>query len=148
MSYEFAGSYENQVRAAKRLSIVLPLSLAIIFLLLYFQFRNVGVTLTIFSGVFVAWGGGFLMLWLYAQPWFLDADLLGANLRELFQVRAVQPERRGLGRLPRALRHRDRRRRRHGHPHQAVDGEHKPDSIDAIRKAVVEGGRSASAPRS
>ena len=87
VSYEFAGSYTNQVRAAKRLSIVLPLSLAIIFLLIYFQFRGVGVTLTVFTGVFVAWGGGFLMLWFYAQPWFLNAELFGTSLRELFQVR-------------------------------------------------------------
>ncbi len=86
VSYEFAGSYKNQVRAAKRLSVVLPLSLAIIFLLIYFQFRKVGVTLMIFTGVFVAWGGGFLMLWLYAQPWFLDITLLGTNVRELFRV--------------------------------------------------------------
>ncbi len=87
VSFDFAGSYKNQIRAAKRLSIVLPLSLAIIFLLLYFLFRKVTVTLMVFSGVFVAWGGGFLMLWLYAQPWFLDFNLLGVNLRELFQIR-------------------------------------------------------------
>lgn len=86
VSFEFSGSYKNQVRAAKRLSVVLPLSLAVIFLLIYFQFRKVGVTLMIFTGVFVAWGGGFLMLWLYAQPWFLDIDLLGTDLRGLFQV--------------------------------------------------------------
>ncbi len=86
VSYEFSGSYKNQVRAAKRLAIVLPLSLAVIFLLLYLQFRKVEVTLMVFSGVFVAWGGGFIMLWLYAQPWFLDASLLGTNLRSLFQI--------------------------------------------------------------
>ncbi|HED53191.1 MAG TPA: efflux RND transporter permease subunit [Phycisphaerales bacterium] len=85
--YEFAGSYENQIRAAKRLSIVLPVSLVVIFLLIYFQFKKVDVTLMVFSGVFVAWGGGFLMLWLYAQPWFLDVTILGTNLRELFQIR-------------------------------------------------------------
>lgn len=86
VSFEFAGSYKNQVRAAKRLSIVLPVSLAIIFLLLYFQFRQVSVTLMVFSGVFVAWGGGFLMLWLYAQPWFLDTSMGSVNLRALFQI--------------------------------------------------------------
>jgi Cu(I)/Ag(I) efflux system membrane protein CusA/SilA len=87
VSFEFAGSYENQVRATRRLSVVLPLALAIIFLLLYFHFRRVSTTVMVFTGVFVAWGGGFLMLWLYAQPWFLDAHLLGVDLRELFQVR-------------------------------------------------------------
>ncbi|RMH29746.1 MAG: efflux RND transporter permease subunit [Planctomycetota bacterium] len=85
--YEFAGSYENQVRAAQRLALVLPASLLVILLLLYLQFRRLSTTLFVFSGVFVAWGGGFLMLWLYAQPWFLDVSLMGVNLRELFQVR-------------------------------------------------------------
>jgi len=87
VSYEFAGSYENQVRATKRMTLVLPLALGIIFLLLYFQFRSVATTLMVFSGVFVAWGGGFLMLWLYGQTWFLDAAPFGIDLRELFQVR-------------------------------------------------------------
>lgn len=87
VSFDFAGSYKNQQRAQRRLAIVLPLSLTIIFMLLYFQFKEVSVTLMVFSGVFVAWGGGFTMLWLYAQPWFLDIDLLGTNLRELFQIR-------------------------------------------------------------
>ncbi|MFG0326142.1 MAG: efflux RND transporter permease subunit [Phycisphaerales bacterium JB037] len=140
VSFEFAGSYKNQVRAAERLSLVLPLSLAIIFLLIYFQFRGVGVTLMIFSGVFVAWGGGFLMLWLYAQPWFLDADLLGTNLRELFQIRpfnlsvAVWVGFLALFGIATddgvimATRIRQSFR------------ENRPDSIEAIRHAVVEGG--------
>lgn len=87
VSFEFAGAYKNQVRAAKRLSIVLPLSLAVIFLLLYLQFKKVSTTMMVFTGVFVAWGGGFIMLWLYAQPWFLDFEVLDVNIRELFQVR-------------------------------------------------------------
>ena len=87
VSYKFAGSYENQVRAARRMMIVLPLALGIIFLLLYLLFRSTAVALMVFSGVFVAWGGGFLMLWLYGQGWFLDAAPFGIDLRELFQVR-------------------------------------------------------------
>ena len=87
VSYEFAGAYENQVRAAKRMSVVLPLALGVIFLLLYFQFRSIGVTLMVFTGVFVAWGGGFMMLWLYGQEWFMNATPFGVDLRELFQVR-------------------------------------------------------------
>src|SRR5690606_40386162 len=43
--YEFSGNYENQLRAEKRLSIVVPLSLIAIFLILYFQFRSVATTL-------------------------------------------------------------------------------------------------------
>ena len=88
VSYKFAGSYENQVRAARRMMIVLPLALGIIFLLLYLLFRSTAVALMVFSGVFVAWGGGFLMLWLYGQGWFLDAAPFGIDLREIFQVRS------------------------------------------------------------
>lgn len=87
VSFTFAGSYENQVRSEKKLMVVLPLSLIIIFLILYFQFKNVPTTLLVFSGIFVAWAGGFLMLWLYGQDWFLDFTLFGTNLRDLFQVR-------------------------------------------------------------
>ncbi len=87
VSFDFAGSYKNQVRAAKRMSLVLPLSLGIIFLLLYLQFRSTATTLMVFSGVFVAWGGGFVMLWLYGQDWFLDGSPFGMDLRSLFQVR-------------------------------------------------------------
>lgn len=87
VSFEFSGSYKNQVRASRKLMVVMPLALGIIFLLLYFQFRRVSVTLMVFSGVFVAASGGFLMLWLYAQPWFLDVNLMGVNLRELLHIR-------------------------------------------------------------
>jgi len=38
VNYVFSGSYENQVRAEKRLSIIVPLVFLIIFLILYFQF--------------------------------------------------------------------------------------------------------------
>jgi len=89
VSYTFAGSYENQVRAARTLAVVLPLALFLIFLILYLQFRAVSTTLMVFSGVFVAWAGGFLMIWLYGTPWFLDFDVLGTNMRDLFQVGTV-----------------------------------------------------------
>lgn len=84
--YKFAGNYENQVRSEKRLMIVLPLALFIIFLILYFMFRSVTITMLVFSGVFVAWSGGFIMLWLYGQDWFLDFSVFGVDMRELFQV--------------------------------------------------------------
>jgi Cu(I)/Ag(I) efflux system membrane protein CusA/SilA len=89
VSYEFAGSYQNQVRSEKKLMVVLPLSLVIIFLILYFQFKQVSTTLLVFSGIFVAWSGGFLMLWLYGQGWFLNFSLFGVDLQELFQIRTL-----------------------------------------------------------
>jgi len=86
VSYTFAGSYENQVRSEKRLMVVLPLALFIIFIILYLQFNSVATTTLVFSGILVAWAGGFMMIWFYAQPWFLDFSLFGTHMRDLFQV--------------------------------------------------------------
>ena len=86
VSYTFAGSYENQIRAQKKLSIILPLALFVIFMILYFQFKSVSTTGLVFSGIVVAWAGGFIMLWLYSQNWFMDFSVFGVNLRELFQM--------------------------------------------------------------
>lgn len=89
VSFTFTGNYENQVRATKRLALVVPVSLIIIFLILYFQFRSVVSTSFIFSGILVAFSGGFIMLWLYGQPWFMDGTLAGMSLRDLFQVKTI-----------------------------------------------------------
>ena len=87
VSYQFSGSYENQIRAEKRLAIVVPLVLAVIFLILYFQFRSTTTSLMIFSAIALAFAGGFAMLWLYSEPWFLNFQLFGSNLRDLFQMK-------------------------------------------------------------
>lgn len=87
ISYHFSGSYENQVRAEKRLAIVVPLVLVVIFLILYFQFRSTTTSLMIFSAIALSFAGGFIMLWLYASPWFMDFSLFGNNIRELFQMK-------------------------------------------------------------
>jgi len=89
VSYKFSGSYENQVRAEKRLSVVIPLVLVIVFLILYFQFRSAITSLMIFTGVAMAFSGGFLMIWLYGQSWFADFSLFGTNLRDLFMMHPV-----------------------------------------------------------
>jgi len=89
VSYKFAGNYEHQIRATKRLMIVIPISLLLILLLLYFQFRTVTASLIHFSGVFVAFAGGFIMLWLYGQDWFLNFSIEGINLRDMFQMHTI-----------------------------------------------------------
>ena len=89
INYQFTGTYENQLRAEKTLSIVVPLALAIIFLILYFQFRSVGTSLMVFTGIAVAFAGGFLMIWLYGQSWFLNFSVFGENLRDLFQMHTI-----------------------------------------------------------
>ncbi len=89
VSYKFAGNYEHQLRATKRLAIVIPISLLLILLLLYFQFRTVTASFIHFSGVFVAFAGGFIMLWLYGQGWFLNFSVAGINLRDMFQMHTI-----------------------------------------------------------
>jgi len=89
VSYTFAGNYENQVRSSARLRIILPLALLIMLVILYFQFDSLLTTGIVFSGVIVAWAGGFLMLWLYGQPWFLDVELFGQSMRQLFDVHPI-----------------------------------------------------------
>jgi copper/silver efflux system protein len=89
VSYKFAGNYEQQVRATKRLAIVIPISLILILLLLYFQFQTLTASFIHFSGVFVAFAGGFIMLWLYGQGWFLNFHVAGINLRDLFQMHTI-----------------------------------------------------------
>jgi Cu(I)/Ag(I) efflux system membrane protein CusA/SilA len=86
--FEFSGTYENQVRAEKRLAFVVPLCLVLIFLLLYFQFRAVSTTLFVFTGIAMTFSGGFLMLWLFGLDGFLNIDIWGTNLRDLFQMKA------------------------------------------------------------
>ncbi|MFD0963820.1 efflux RND transporter permease subunit [Pseudofulvibacter geojedonensis] len=89
INYQFTGTYENQLRAEKTLSVVVPLALMIIFLILYFQFRSVATSLMVFTGIAVAFAGGFLMIWLYGQDWFLNINFFGENLRDLFQMHPI-----------------------------------------------------------
>jgi Cu(I)/Ag(I) efflux system membrane protein CusA/SilA len=89
VSYKFAGNYEQQERAARRLLIVIPLSLLAILLILYFRFKTVTASLIHFSGVIVAFAGGFILLWLYGEPWFMNFSVGGANLRDVFQMHPI-----------------------------------------------------------
>ena len=89
VSFTFTGNYVNQVRSEKRLMIILPSVLFIIFIILFLQFNSVGTSMMVFSGIGVAWAGGFIMIWLYSQPWFLDFSVFGTSMRELFQVHPI-----------------------------------------------------------
>jgi Cu(I)/Ag(I) efflux system membrane protein CusA/SilA len=89
VSYKFSGSYENQIRAEKRLAIVVPLVLVIIFLILYFQFKSISTSLMIFGGIAMAFSGAFLMLWFYSKGWFLNFSIFDTDLRDLFQIKTI-----------------------------------------------------------
>jgi Cu(I)/Ag(I) efflux system membrane protein CusA/SilA len=85
--YDFAGTYQNQINFQKRFAVILPASLLAIFLILYFQFRSTPLTLLIFVQIAVVCSGGFIGIWLSAQPWFLNFDVFGHNLRSVFHLR-------------------------------------------------------------
>lgn len=83
---DFVGSYESSVRATKRLGLLIPMVLLIVFILLKLQLRDTIVTGMVFSSVAVAAGGGMIWLWLYGQPWFMDVSFGNLHLREAFQI--------------------------------------------------------------
>ncbi len=87
--YQFAGNYQAAQEFNRTLFVMVPLCLGAIFLLLYMDNRSVMTTVIVFSGVAVAWSGGFLLLWLYGRPGFLDFEIFGHNLRQLFQVSPI-----------------------------------------------------------
>ena len=68
-SLQWSGQYEYLERAQKRLLLIVPLTLAIIFLLLYLNFRRLSDTLFVIAGLPFAWVGGVFLLWA------LDYDL-------------------------------------------------------------------------
>lgn len=89
INYIFTGNYENQIRATKRLLLVVPISLIVIFLILYFQFRSVPAAAMTFTGIFVAFAGGFIMIWLYGQGWFMNFSVGEVGMRDLFQMHSI-----------------------------------------------------------
>lgn len=89
VSFTFEGEFVNQQRAAERLAVVLPITLLIIFLIIYFQFRSSPVTLIVFSGIVLVWAGGFILLWLYGENWFFNFSVLGVEIRDFFQMGVI-----------------------------------------------------------
>ncbi len=66
-SVVFGGQFENQKRAQQRLMIVVPLSLGLIFLLLYFAFHSIGQALLIMLNVPLSLIGGIAALYYTGQ---------------------------------------------------------------------------------
>jgi len=63
-SYEWAGQYENQLRAKQRLSIVIPLVLFIIFLLLYLTYKDLGLVSIVMLTIPLSLVGGVIALFI------------------------------------------------------------------------------------
>jgi cobalt-zinc-cadmium resistance protein CzcA len=64
---EFGGQFENQQRAAKTLSIVIPISLGLIFLLLFSTFGSVKQAVLVLSNIPLAMIGGVFGLWISGE---------------------------------------------------------------------------------
>ncbi|GAC1373369.1 MAG: CusA/CzcA family heavy metal efflux RND transporter [Hymenobacter sp.] len=80
---KYGGAFENLVNAKSRLEVVVPVSLLLIFLLLYLSFRSVKQALLVFSGIPLATIGGVLALWLRGMPFSISA---GVGFIALFGV--------------------------------------------------------------
>lgn len=89
MQYEFAGSYENHLRAQKTLQVVLPLSLLIVAGILYLQFKSARTTSIVFSSIAVSLAGGLLFMWLYSQDWFFNIPWNGTTLRQMYLMQPI-----------------------------------------------------------
>jgi len=72
---EYGGTFEQLISAAERLQLVVPITLLMIFLLLYLSFRSFVDSLLVFSGVPLALTGGVLMLWLRDIPLSISAGV-------------------------------------------------------------------------
>ncbi|KGJ91742.1 efflux RND transporter permease subunit [Colwellia psychrerythraea] len=72
---EYGGTFEQLESASKRLSIVLPLTLALIFGLLIMAFSSVKDALIIFTGIPLALTGGVISLWLRDMPLSISAGV-------------------------------------------------------------------------
>ena len=72
---EYGGQFENMQRAQRRLMIVVPVALALIFILLYLTYHNLVDALRVFTGVPFAWVGGIFALWLRDMPFSISAGI-------------------------------------------------------------------------
>lgn len=72
---EYGGTFDQLISASKRLQIVIPITLILIFLLLYSLFRSTRDSLIIFTGVPLALIGGVLALWVRDIPLSISAGV-------------------------------------------------------------------------
>lgn len=103
--WEWSGQFENQVRATARMKVLVPLTLAIMFIMLYLGFNRWWIAPIIFFGVLVSASGGFIMLYLWGvnlsvAVWvgFLvlfgvvddDGVVISSYLEQVFKDRSFQ----------------------------------------------------------
>lgn len=74
-SIEYGGAFENLQTAKNRLSLVVPLSLALIFILLFFTFDSLSEALMVFMAIPLSAIGGIFALWLRNMPFSVSAGI-------------------------------------------------------------------------
>lgn len=79
----YGGQFENLVQASARLSIAVPIALALIFILLFFTFKSIKQSLLIFTAIPFSAIGGVFALWLRDMPFSISA---GVGFIALFGV--------------------------------------------------------------
>jgi cobalt-zinc-cadmium resistance protein CzcA len=73
--FEFGGQFENLQAARTRLAILVPATLAMIFVLIYASFGSARQALLVFTGIPLAVTGGVLALWLRGIPFSISAGV-------------------------------------------------------------------------
>ncbi len=71
----YGGQFENLVEAKQRLSVAVPVSLALIFILLFFAFNSFGESLLIFTAIPLSAIGGVFALWMRSLPFSISAGV-------------------------------------------------------------------------
>lgn len=72
---EYGGQFEQMISAAKRLQFVVPVALAMIFILLFMTFGQAKDAILVFTGVPMALTGGILSIWLRDIPLSISAGV-------------------------------------------------------------------------
>jgi len=79
----YGGQFKNLLEAKKRLSVAVPIAMALIFILLYFTFESIKQSILIFSAIPLSAIGGIFALWLRGMPFSISA---GVGFIALFGV--------------------------------------------------------------
>ncbi|WP_010424971.1 efflux RND transporter permease subunit [Anaerophaga thermohalophila] len=72
---EYGGQFENLNSARKRLMIVVPIALILIFIMLHFAFGNMRSAILVFSAIPLSAVGGVLLLWIRGMPFSISAGV-------------------------------------------------------------------------
>ncbi|MDJ1469174.1 CusA/CzcA family heavy metal efflux RND transporter [Xanthocytophaga flava] len=71
----YGGTFENLLEARQRLSVAVPVALALIFILLYFTFSSIMQSILIFTAIPLSAIGGIVALWLRNMPFSISAGI-------------------------------------------------------------------------